>query len=143
MPSAAHQSLLLWAARRMCADGFVIAGFDGPAEQAGVWNALPLTFSLHGKRPDAWGVRNEDMLIAFGEAKTPSDVDTKHTRAQLEIFGFAKMRRCGRRCPLFLAVHRSSVSLLDRVLLDLDLLDADHIVRLHIPDILLRGRLHG
>lgn len=127
----------------MCADGFLIGGFEGPATQAGIWNALPPTFCLHGKRPDTWGMRTEDALMAFGEAKTSSDIDTKHTRTQLEIFGFAKMRRCGRQCPLFLAVPQSSTSQLDRVLIDLGLLGAPHVTRMHIPDALLELQRDG
>lgn len=121
----------------------MLGGFDGPAEQAGLWNALPRTFTVGGKRPDAWGIRTKDRLLAFGEAKTAGDVDNWHTRAQLKIFGFTRMRRCGRLCPLFLATPQSSGGLLDQVLAELGLLGADHIVRLPVPDILLEERIDG
>lgn len=143
MPGLSHQWLLLWAARRMRTDGFVLGGFDGTAEQGGRWNTLPQTFIVGGKRPDAWGIRAVDGLLAFGEAKTAGDIDNGHTRAQLKIFGFTKMRLCGRRCPLFLASPQSSAGILDQVLAELDLLQADHIIRLPIPDILLEGEIDG
>lgn len=137
MSSVIHQWLLLWAARRMCADGFLLGGFEAPARQAGPWNALPVPFELHGVRPDAWGVRAKDSLMAFAEAKTLTDIDTKHTRTQLRVFGCTKMRETSLKCPLYLAVPRSSVYCLDRVLADLGLLGSRHIIRLHIPDVLI------
>lgn len=121
----------------MCADGFLLGGFEAPARQAGAWNALPVPFELHGVRPDAWGIRAKDSLMAFAEAKTVGDIDTKHTRAQLRVFGFTKMRETSRSCQLYLAIPHSSVYRLDRVLGDLGLLGARHIVRLHIPDVLI------
>src|SRR5256885_7529567 len=91
MPTTTHQWLLLWAARRMTRDGFVLGGFEGPAPHGGVWNALPPPFELHGYRPDAWGL-SESGEIGFAEAKTFDDIDTEHTRAQLSVFGFCRMR---------------------------------------------------
>jgi hypothetical protein len=137
MAGIAHQWLLVWAARRMCADGFLLGGFEAHARQAGVWNALPPPFELRGVRPDAWGVRTEDSLFAFAEAKTADDIDTKHTRAQLRIFGFIRARRTVRRCPLYVSVPRSAAPRLDRVLADLGLIGAKHVIRLHIPDALI------
>jgi hypothetical protein len=139
MASIAHQWLLVWAARRMCADGFLLGGFEAYARQAGVWNALPPPFELRGVRPDAWGIRTEDSLLAFGEAKTEDDIDTRHTRAQLSVFGFTRMRQSVHRCPLYISIPRSAASRLDRVLADLDLIGAKHVIRLHIPDALIAG----
>lgn len=127
----------------MQCDGFVLGGFDGPAEQAGLWNALPQTFSVGGRRPDAWGIRTNDGLLAFGEAKTTGDIDNRHTRAQLKLFGATRMRRCGRICPLFLATPQSSSIFLDGVLAELGLSEASHIVRLPVPDILLAEGIDG
>lgn len=140
MSGTAHQWLLVWAARRMCADGFLLGGFEAYARQAGVWNALPPPFELRGVRPDAWGVRTEDSVLAFAEAKTSDDIDTKHTRAQLRVFGFTRMRGTVRSCPLYVSVPQSAAIRLDRVLADLGLIGAKHVVRLHIPDTLIVGR---
>ena len=139
MPSPAHQWLLLWAARRMEADGFVLGGFEGPATQGGLRNALPLPFSLRGTRPDAWGLHQKHPLIGFAEAKTVRDVDTQHTRRQLRVFGATKMKNSGNRCPLYIAVPQSAAYALDKVLIDIGLLRAANVVRLHIPDILLKA----
>lgn len=123
----------------MCADGFLLGGFEAYARQAGVWNALPPPFELRGVRPDAWGVRTEDSLLAFAEAKTIDDIDTKHTRAQLRVFGHTRMRGTVQNCPLYVSVPRSAAIRLDRVLADLGLITAKHVVRLHIPDALIAG----
>lgn len=138
-PGSAHQSLLLWAARRMATDGFALAGFDCEAEQAGYWNALPPPFRLHGVRADACGIRAEDGMMAFGEAKAPGDIDNSHTRDQLRVLGFTRMRKTKLRCPLYLAVPRSCAYALDRVLADVGLLGARHLVRLHVPEAMIAG----
>lgn len=121
----------------MVQDGFLLGGFEAPAAQGGVWNALPPPFALKGVRPDAWGLRTDDALLGFAEAKTGGDIDNSHTRTQLRVFGFTRMRTTARYCPLYLAVPQSRASSLDRVLIDLQLSRADHLVRLHVPDALL------
>jgi hypothetical protein len=45
-------------------------------------------------------------------------------------------------CPLYLAVPRSSAYDLDRVLIDTGLIGSKHIVRIHVPDILLVESTH-
>ena len=135
MPSAAHQTLLLWAARKMTRDGFRLAGYDGVSAQGGVWNDLDAPPTLGGVRPDAWGYDGEHVALA--EAKTVRDIDTDHTRIQL--LAFVRLRtRAGRpACRLYLAIPRSAAPALDRVLAELGLAGAASIVRLHVPDILL------
>lgn len=139
MPSHAHQSLLLWGARRMIADGFVLTGLDGRLEQAGAWGRLPPPFEIYGVRPDACGISIPGGLIAFAEAKTHDDVDNAHTRAQLRVLGRARMRDGKTRCPLYIAVPRSAAYALDRVLVDLGLIGSTHVRRLHVPGVLLVG----
>lgn len=121
----------------MAADGFILTGLDGRVEQAGSWGALPAPFQLHGVRPDACAVRTEDGVVAFVEAKTQGDVDNAHTRAQLRILGFARMRDGKTRCPLYISIPRSAAYALDRVLIDLGLIGARHVMRLHVPNVLL------
>lgn len=135
MPSQAHQSLLLWGVRRMAADGFLIAGFDGHADQGGGLNELPAPVSVHGVRADAIGVHQANGMIAFAEAKTASDIDNAHTRKQLRVLGFARAQ--GSPCHLYIAVPRSGAYALDRVLIDTGLIGSKHVRRLHVPDILL------
>jgi hypothetical protein len=139
MASVAHQWLLVWASRRMEADGFAVAGFDGEAPQGGRWNAMPAPFALAGLRPDAWGVRDDDALLAFAEAKTADDIDNAHTRKQFAAFARACVGAGGesRRCPLYVAIPRSAAHLLDRVLARIGLAGASNIIRIHVPDILL------
>jgi hypothetical protein len=134
MPSSTHQSLLLWIARKMTVDGFLVAGCEGSMPQGGLWNKLPPPFELAGVRPDACGIAPTTGEVAFGEAKTYQDIDTRHTRNQLCVFGRLKHRNGRTMCRLYIAVPRSAAALLDRVLLDVGLLGARHVVRLHIPD---------
>jgi hypothetical protein len=121
----------------MAADGFVLTGLDGQVEQAGPWGALPAPFQFRGVRPDACGVRSGDGVIGFAEAKTHGDVDNAHTREQLSVLGFARMRDGRTRCPLYIAVPRSAAYALDRVLIDVGLIASRHVKRLHIPSVLL------
>ena len=135
MPSSVHQWLLTWAARQMVKDGFVVCGFDGIAPRGEEWSSLPTPFTFKGVRADAWGKRDSDQMIAFGEAKTFNDIDTSHTRRQLKLLGNTRMKYSKNPCPLYVAVPRSAAYELDRVLIDIGLLRARNLVRLHVPDI--------
>lgn len=135
MPSATHQTLLLWAVRKMARDGFGIAAYDGSSRQGGSWNALGAPPTLAGVRPDAWG--HDGVRVALAEAKTAADIDTEHTRVQLRAFARLRARGTGAACLLYLAIPRSAAPALDHVLAELGLVGANEIVRLHVPDILL------
>ena len=135
MPSTAHQTLLLWAARKMTRDGFRVAGYDGTSIQGGVWNDLDAPPTLAGVRPDAWGYDGE--RVALAEVKTARDVDTEHTRTQLRAFLRLGTRTGGTPWRLYFAIPRSAAPALDRVMAELGLVSAADIVRLHVPDILL------
>jgi hypothetical protein len=135
MPSAAHQTLLLWAARKMACDGFMVVGYEGRSAQGGFWNALSAPPALAGVRPDAWGRGN--TRIAFAEAKTAADIDTAHTRSQLRVFARIRATGTEEACRLYLAIPRSAAPALDCVLAELGLVGAPGIVRIHVPDVLL------
>jgi len=136
VPSAAHQTLLLWAARKMAHDGFRVAGYDGRSEQGGVWNTLPAPPMLDGIRPDAWGYDPTVSQLAFAEAKTGPDIDTEHTRTQLRAF--IRLRSTATNvCRLYLATPRSAAYVVDRVLAAVGLVGSRDVVRLHVPDVLL------
>jgi hypothetical protein len=138
MISIAHQWLLLWIARKMTADGFVLVACDGKIPQGGLWNALPRPSEFAGVRPDACGFAPNTGELAFGEAKTFQDIDTLHTRKQLSVFGRFPSQGGTGRCRLYIAVPRSATVTLDQLLGQLGLLGASHIVRLHIPDCFLK-----
>ena len=118
----------------MTADGFIVGGYDGPTPQGGVWNTLPPPFQIEGVRPDAWGISPTTGQVAVGEAKTPEDINTSHTLTQLRVFAQLLQRDSGVLSRLYVAVPRSSVLQLDRVLASVGLMHARHLVRLHIPD---------
>src|ERR1700730_5294044 len=122
MPSNAHQSLLLWIARKMTRDGFLVAACEGSIPQGGLLNKLPPPFELAGVRPDACGIAPTTGEFAFGEAKTYQDIDTVHTRKQLGVFGRLKHRNGRTMCRLYVAVPRSAAHVLDRVLGEVGLL---------------------
>jgi hypothetical protein len=136
MASTLHQTLLLWAARRMTADGFLVSGFDGTAERGGRFNALPMSFVLRGRRPDAWGADDNGSLIAFAEAKSAGDIATGRTLDQLRTFGTVRMKS-GLPCPLYVAVPREAAPKLDLALRAAGLASARYVIRLHVPEILL------
>lgn len=121
----------------MIADGFNLTGLDGHVHQAGHLNNLPRPFELHGVRPDACGVHIAGGVIAFAEAKTERDVDNAHTRTQLRVLGYARMRDGKTPCPLYIAIPRSCAYALDRVLVDVGLIAARHVRRIHVPEVLL------
>jgi hypothetical protein len=137
MPSAAHQTLLLWAARKMMRDGFRLGGYDGRSIQGGAWNGLDAPPTVAGVRPDAWGY--DGARLALAEAKTARDVDTEHTRTQLRAFLRLGNRTATPPWRLYFAIPRSAAPSLDRVMAELGLVSSADIVRLHVPDILLEG----
>ena len=143
VPSSTHQWLLVWAARQMVKDGFIVSGFDGCAPRGEEWSSLPTPFTFRGVRADVWGQREQDPMIAFGEAKTFHDIDTPHTRRQLEVLGKTKMKGEKVCCPLYIAVPHSAVYELDHVLIDVGLLRAKNLVRLHIPDVFVEKTSYG
>ena len=134
MPSTSHQTLLLWTVRKMIADGFLVVACDGSMPEGGPWNSLPSPFEFADSRPDALAIAPKTGELAFGEAKTWKDINTPHTRRQLRVFGRLIDRHQGTACRLYIAVPRSTAPALDRVLRDVGLLGARHLVRLHIPD---------
>lgn len=89
------------------------------------------------------GQKSQGRLIAFGEAKRANDIDTDHTRRQLSVLGHTKMKESARLCPVYVAIPRSAVYELDRVLIDVGLIRAKNIIRLHVPDILIEEYQHG
>lgn len=142
MAGSVHQSLLLWAARRMSSDGFVVSGFDGRADRGGRFNGLPSPFLLRGRRPDAWGADGSGSLLAFAEAKSAGDLGTRRTLDQLRTFG-AVRTKSGGLCPLYVAVPREAAPALDRALLAAGLASARNVIRIHVPEILLKEARHA
>ena len=135
MPSTTHQTLLLWAIRKMTADGYAIIAKDG--DVPGIAAPLPAPPVLQKVRPDACGLDPTTGRFALGEAKTAADIATPHTRHQLETFANTIHKSDGAKCRLYLAVPRSASTTLDRVLGTVGLLGAPQVVRLHIPDCLI------
>jgi hypothetical protein len=126
----------------MVKDGFIVSGFDGKAPRSEELSSLPTPFTFGGVRADAWGQRECGRMIAFGEAKTSHDIDTEHTRRQIEVLGKTKMRVSDVYCTLYIAIPRSAVYELDRVLIQVGMLRAKNLVRVHVPDVFLKDTLH-
>jgi len=126
----------------MTLDGLVLTGFDGPAPYAGAWNRLPRPFSIAGVRCDASGVVPDTGQVAVGEAKTAEDLASAHSHRQFGVFGGLVDKRSGVFCRLYIAVPRSAVYQLDRTLIATGLIGAQHVIRLHIPDVMLEDSTH-
>lgn len=137
MPSPQHQALVLWGVRRMLSDGFSMTGVDGWVDRLGLPAGFPRPPVIQGVRPDASGWHASDDIEAFVEAKSERDVDNAHTRKQLRELS-SLQSSSGKPCTLYLVIPRSAAYALDRVLIDLGLLRARNVRRVHVPDILLR-----
>ena len=136
MVSRSHQWLVLWAVRKMAADGFLPHGCDGPLPHGGRWNDLPRSLRISGMQPDAWGI-SASGDIAFAEGKTWGDIPSRHTRRQMETLRHLFQRHSDIRWRLYLAAPRSMSIEIDAALSRVGLLGAREVVRLHIPDCLL------
>lgn len=132
-PSATHQQLVQWIARKMAVDGFVVHGVDGRLGDGQLWR-LPRVPTVGGIRADVVGNRI-DGAVAFGEAKTVDDILSSHTLRQLAQLG--RWLVAGVASNLYLAVPRSGTCDLDRALKRVGLLGARCLVRIHVPDVLL------
>jgi hypothetical protein len=126
----------------MVLDGLVLTGLDGPVPYAGAWNRLPQPFSIAGVRCDASAIEPDTDEIAIGEAKTSGDLASAHSRRQLGILGGLANKRSGSLCRLYVAVPRSAAYQLDQALIAVGLIGAPHVIRLHIPDVMLEDTLH-
>jgi hypothetical protein len=137
MPSREHQWLVLWAARKMVQDGYIVVGLDGQVPRGEGMRRLPQPPVVAGVRPDVWGYDPHTGEVALGEAKSLDDVDNAHTRAQLRAFAATLSRVTGTPCRMYLAVPRSASRRLERVLGCAGLLKTKRIVQLPIPDCML------
>jgi hypothetical protein len=136
MVSRSHQWLVLWAVRKMMADGYLPLGCDGRLPQGGMWNLLPNSLRIHGVQPDAWGVSSSSAL-AFAEAKTWMDLTSARTRRQLAVIRELLSVEAGPQTRLYIAVPRSVTCELDLALSQAGLLHSKHVHRLHVPDCFL------
>lgn len=113
-----------------------MTGVDGWVDRLGIPAGLPRPSIIHGVRPDASGWHVSEEVEAFVEAKNERDVNNAHTRKQLREFATLRSAS-GKQCMLYLAIPRSAAYALDRVLIDLGLLRAANVRRVHVPTILL------
>jgi len=140
MPSATHQDLLLWALRKMTADGYLPVASDGAISRGGFWNLLPTPAQTGHFRPDAYGINAHSGALAFGEAKIASDIATVHTLKQLSTFGRLFDRSQNDWCKLYVAVPRSAALLLDRTLAKAGLLGNKHVFCMYVPDCMVGAK---
>lgn len=139
-PSATHQTLLMWAVRKMQADGFVPMACDGRVPQFDCERRLPYPPTLHGLRPDAVAYSSLLSSFAFAEAKTEEDLNSEHTKRQFHRYA-ALLANCAVRPEcLYISSPRSAATALDRLLKDVGLIAANRVRRLHIPDCLIADR---
>ncbi len=139
MSSRKHQVLVLWGMRIMLRDGFTMVGLDGKVERGGLPDDFPRSPTIHGVRPDACGLKAVEDVVGFVEAKTEGDINNAHTRKQLQTLANLRMPKSGKPCPVYVVIPRAAAYALDRVLIDLDLLGAQHVRRVHVPGVLLEA----
>lgn len=139
-PSTAHQTLVMWAIRKMQADGFVPMACDGNVPQFDDERRFHCPPNLGGLRPDAFAFSPLINSFAFAEAKTEDDIDSDHTRRQLRRYAavISDSRLQGSR--VYIAIPRSAAMALDRVLRNVGLVTARQVRRLHIPDCLIEEK---
>jgi len=133
MPSAQHQTLLLWGIRAMQRDGYEMLGVDGCVEPSGIPPSVARPPALAGIRPDGLGFNAAANIVGFVEAKTARDIDNAHTRRQLRTLAQMQMHNARGPCPIYIAIPRAAAYALDRVLIELGLLRARHVHRIHVP----------
>jgi len=139
-PSMTHQILVMWALRKIQADGFIPLAYDGVLPQFDCQRRLQYPPIVSGIRPDAFAFSPSNGVFAFGEAKTVFDVESTHTRHQL--LSYARMTGLGGdgQACLYIVVPRSASKLLDRVLAEVGLIAARQLRRMHIPDCFVEDR---
>jgi hypothetical protein len=139
-PSTTHQVLVMWAIRKMQADGFVPVAYDGKLPQFDCERRLHHPPTIGGVRPDAFAFSPEEGSFAFAEAKTYDDLNSDHTKRQLRRYARVSLSSSRNPPCIYIATPRSAAMALDRLLFDAGLITARHIRRMHIPDCLLYER---
>ncbi len=59
------------------------------------------------------------------------------------MLGHTRMKGAALLCPVYIAIPRCAAYELDRVLIDVGLLRAKNIIRLHVPHVLIEEYLYG
>jgi hypothetical protein len=139
-PSVTHQTLVMWALRKMQADGFIPVAYDGDLPQFDCQRRLQHPPIVSGVRPDAFAFSPSDGAFAFGEAKTVEDIESTHTKQQLLSYARMTHRLGAEGARLYLVVPRSASTALDRVLVQVGLSAAKQVRRMHVPDCLVEER---
>jgi|SRR5579875_897561 len=134
-PSIAHQSLVMWAIRKMQADGYVPFAYDGRIPRFDCLNQMLRSQEVNGLRPDALGYSDVIDGFALAEAKTPDDLLSSHTKYQL--YRYKLLLSASGKVRLYFATARSAAPTADRVLQAAGLHVTRSIMRLHIPDCFL------
>src|SRR5262245_39472923 len=110
MPSTAHGWLVVWLARRLSRDGFMLVGADAGAAKKFLPDNPSMSPTLRAFRPDLIAIHRRSRVIALGEAKTANDLNKAHTCGQLASMLAARDRR-GRMLRVYLAVPRTCMKL--------------------------------
>src|SRR6267142_2093478 len=131
MPSADHQWLVVWLARRMRRDGFNILGADAAGYASRIEEGLPPSMCLGPIRPDVIAM-NKGRTIAVGEAKTVRDISNAHTSCQLAA-ALAMRSRSGQRVAVYLAFPRAGLRAAARLIVGLGLRASLRIILVPVP----------
>lgn len=136
MPSTQHQWLVLWIARKMLVDGYLVCGYHGPTPQGGPFNHIAIPPVLRSIRPDVFAIAPGRNAFAVGEAKSERDIYSAHSRHQFEVLrALTKVKDWSGK--IYIAAPRSAVGTLDTALAKAGLAGSRNLIRLHIPDCLI------
>ena len=124
-----HDTIVAYIAGKMQNLGFTIKYMEGDHSSVVTTKPeLPLAISTH--RPDVFGIENSG-IICIGEAKMPSDLNSKRTKTQM--IEFINLIRTNPANLLILGVPQGGKSQLIRLLNSLGIIIDDQIDIMEIP----------
>jgi hypothetical protein len=133
MAGRTHQGILALVIRQMRLLGFELIAIDGHPTLGATFLPIPEKFGRH--RPDAVG-RSVNAEVCLGEAKTADDITSRRTREQLEDY----LRSEGQTYSFIVFGYPATASGdVEHVLHELGASDCPQVVRLAVPDELLRA----
>lgn len=130
MAGANHRKLVQLLITRMQALGYRVVASDQHYTVLG-HDSVPIPPSVARHSPDVIGARSEDPILCVGEAKTPGDLRSRHTREQLRDFASLPDSL------VIVAVPRSAIGSLRETLRELGIDEGPRFQCMAVPDELI------
>ncbi len=132
MAGASHRKLVQLLITRMQALGYRVVASDQGYAVLGT-DSVPIPPSVARHSPDVIGARSADPIICVGEAKTPGDLRSRHTREQLRDFASLPDSL------VIVAVPFSALGRLRETLTELGIEESPRFQCMAVPDELIGG----